>query len=107
MPTERNSGTQESVKKKKNHKHTPTKLNIYSSALPHRYPLTNDMFSREKLDTAKSVHASPHIFVHFSGSNIDLRPAVPFDQAALPDNQNMAKIVVSIKSANGISDLLL
>lgn len=68
--------------------------------------LTNDMFSRAKLDTLKSVQTG-HIFCHFSGSNTDLSPVVPFDQAALPDNQNMASIVVSIKSANGISDLLL
>lgn len=63
------------------------------------------MFSREKLVLA-TLHAR-HEPLKNVGSVADFNAFVPFDQAALPDNQNIARTVVSIKSASGISLLLL
>lgn len=47
------------------------------------------------------------VFVKTVASVTPFNAFVPFDQAALPDNQNIAKTVVNIKSASGISLLLL
>jgi hypothetical protein len=58
------------------------------------------MWRPEKLPV---VMAHPHIFDISDESVACLRPVVPFAQAELPDNQNMASIVVSMKSAMGIS----
>lgn len=63
------------------------------------------MLSREKLDVA-TLHTS-HEPLKNVGSVTDFNAFVPFDHAALPDNQNIARTVVSIKSASGISLLLL
>lgn len=63
------------------------------------------MLSREK-EPVHMVHVG-HCPVSAVESVDVFRALVPFDQAALPDNQKIANIVVIIKSANGISLLLL
>lgn len=63
------------------------------------------MFNREKLDVPALQLA--HVVLKNEESVACFKAFVPFAQAALPDNQNIARTVVSIKSASGISLLLL
>ena len=64
------------------------------------------MFSREKLEVHIDMQPLQVLFKTV-GSVTVFNAFVPLDHAALPDNQNIAKIAVIIRSAKGISLLLL
>lgn len=51
-----------------------------------------------KLEKEETETLQLHIFVRYCASVTVFRPDVPLAQAELPDNQNIAKTVVNMKS---------